>query len=272
MPPRFLHPLLVRYIRGPNHPSKIRLLFFLQKWLRGIVCPLRPGILMEQDYDDVPGRELLMGHSHEPLTLALFERLLGPGDTFVDIGANVGYFSLLAAQRVGPQGRVYSLEPNPAALGKLRTNFALNPALHAEIVAAAVSDRTGEVRLVQPDPWNLGGTRIDERGSVVARCAPLPELVPALLGHPTQLVKIDVEGHEPAVLRGIFAVPGLRPRHIVFEFKPAGFPIADAESALWRPLRAAGYVVRTVEGNPLGGEIPEHNVWAEHLPTGASSK
>ena len=260
MIPPFLHSSVVRYIRGPNHPSKIRLLFLLQHWLAGISCPLRPEIFMQLDFADILGRELLMGHSHEPLTLKLIERLLVPGDVFVDIGANIGYFSLLAAQRVGTGGRVFSFEPNPAAVEKLRRNFALNPTLRAEIVAAAVSDTSGEVRLVQPDPWNLGGVRIDSLGSIAVRCAPLVTLAPALLDHPVQLVKIDVEGHEASVLRGLFAVPEFRPRNIIFEFKPTHFAIADAESEFWQPLRAAGYVLRTVEGLPPGREIPEHNV------------
>jgi FkbM family methyltransferase len=264
MPPRFLHPLLIRYLRGPNHPSKLRLLNASRGWLRDLECAVRPGLRMRLDYGDMLQEELLLGRDHEPLTLALLERLLAPGDCFVDVGTNVGFFSLIAAARVGPSGRVVSIEPNPVALAKLRANFALNPALRTEIVPAAVSDAVGEVRLAQPDPRNLGGVRIDAHGTVAVRCAPLGELVPDLRNRPPKLVKIDVESHEPAVLRGIFASPWLRPRHIVFEYKPSFFPVADPEGALWRPLRAAGYELKNIEGRPLFDDLPEDNVWAEH--------
>ncbi len=251
-------------MRGFNHPFKLRLLKWSEGWLRDIQCTVRPGIVMQLDYGDILQRGLLLGEGHEPHTLALFERLLTPGDTFVDVGTNIGFFSLLAAQSVGSKGRVISLEPNPAALKKLRANFALNPSLRTQIIEAAASDRAGEVRLAQPDSWNLGGVRIDQNGTVLVRCAPLGELVPDLAKTTIKLVKIDVESHEPAVLRGMLIASAFRPENIVFEYKPTWFPIADAETALWRPLRDAGYTLRTVTGDVLDidGEIPEDNVWA----------
>ena len=264
MPPRFLHPLLIRYIRGPNHPAKLRLLHAAETWLRGLECAVRPDLRLALDYGDCLQHELLCGRDHEPLTLALLERLLPPGALFVDVGANIGFFSLLAARRVGPAGRVIALEPNPAALRRLRQNLALNPAFRVEVIEAAASDRVGEVRLAQPDDWNLGGVCISETGTVPVRCAPLGDLLaPLNLAHAPDLMKIDVEGHEPSVLRGLFASPQLRPRHIVFEFKPSFFPLADPEGALWQPLRAAGYTVRAVDGQPFGASAPEDNVWAE---------
>lgn len=262
--PRMLHPLALRYVRGGNHPAKLRLLDWAAPLLRGIECEIAPGVRLALDYGDWLQRDLLCGRGHEPLTLALLERLLRPGDIFVDVGANIGAFSLRAAARVGASGRVVAFEPNPAALRRLRKNIALNPHLRVEVIESAVSDRSGEVRLAQPDGWNLGGVRIDTEGTVRVRCAPLAELLPPLaLAAPVQVLKIDVEGHEPAVLAGLFRDPALRPRHIVFEFKPSFFPIADAEAQFWQPLRAAGYVVRTVDGQPPGAENPEDNLWAE---------
>lgn len=265
MPPRYLHPLIIRYVRGPNHPSKLRLLNALSGWLRQIECEVEPGLRLSLDYGDWLQGDLLCGRGHEPLTLALFQRLLAPGDTFVDVGANIGLFSLLAARRVGPTGRVIALEPNPTALQRLHENLALNPMLCVETISAAASDHTGEVRLAQPEAANLGGVRIAEDGNVRVRCAPLGELLaPLRLERAPAMMKIDVEGHEPAVLRGCFASMRDRPRHLLFEFKPSFFPVADAEAALWAPLRAAGYEMRTVGGQPLGGAVPEDNVWARH--------
>lgn len=262
--PRLLHPLALRYIRAGNHPAKLRLLRWAEPVLREIECEVTPGIRLALDYGDWLQRDLLCDRGHEPLTLALLERLLHPGDIFVDVGANIGAFALRAAARVGSTGRVIAFEPNPAAQRRLRQNRALNPQLRVEVIEAAVSDHSGEVRLAQPEAGNLGGVRIDDQGEVRVRCAPLSELLPSLkLTSPVQLLKIDVEGHETAVLRGLFQDPVLRPRHIVFEFKPTFFPIADAEAQLWQPLRAAGYVVRTVDGRPPSADNPEDNLWAE---------
>jgi len=262
--PRFLHPLIIRYIRSPNHPAKLRLLRAVQNRLRGIECTVRPNLRLALDYGDWLQRELLCGRDYEPFTLARLECLLRPGDTFVDVGANIGLFSLRAAHRVGPAGHVIAIEPNPIALRRLRQNLALNPTFLVDIIEAAASDHTGEARLAQPDEWNLGGVRIAEDGTVPVRCAPLGELLaPFHLGRPPALLKIDVEGHEPSVLRGLFASPGLLPRHLIFEFKPSFFPLSDPEGALWQPLLAAGYALHAVDGSPLSDAVPEDNVWAE---------
>lgn len=263
MAPPFLHPLLIRYIRAGNHRFKLRLLRRAQSWLRELQCPVRSDVTLALDYGDFLQHELLCGRDHEPLTLALLERLISPGSIFVDVGANIGFFSLLGARRAGGTGRVIALEPNPRALKRLHQNLALNPSLRVDVIEAAVSDHSGEVRLAQPDDWNLGGTCISEKGTVRVRCAPLGELLaPLNVLRVPDVLKIDVEGHEPAVLRGLFATPGLRPRHIVFEFKPSFFPLADPENALWRPLRTAGYAVSDLLGQPFTDSAPEDSVWA----------
>lgn len=263
MPPTFLHAVLIRYIRAGNHPAKLRLLRAAQSWLRGLHCPVRPDVTLALDYGDWLQHELLCGRDHEPLTLACLEHLLFPGALFVDVGANIGLFSLLASRKVGPTGRVIAVEPNPVALRRLRQNLALNPTLAVEVIEAAASDHVGEVALTQPDDWNLGGTCVSDTGTTRVRCAPMAELlVPFRLARPPDVIKIDVEGHEPAVIRGLFATPGLRPRHIVFEFKPSFFPLADPENALWRPLRTAGYAVSDLLGQPFTDSAPEDSVWA----------
>jgi FkbM family methyltransferase len=88
------------------------------------------------------------GEPYEPgLSRALRDRL-APGDVFLDIGANIGYFSVLAGRIVGPAGRVVSFEPHPEARSVLQQAVAANDlAGIIEIVPAAVADRTGVVPL-----------------------------------------------------------------------------------------------------------------------------
>lgn len=147
------------------------------------------------------------GVNETPIQNALAKHLK-PGGTFFDIGANVGFFSLLAARLVGPSGRIVAFEPVPANAAAIRRNAALNNFQHITAIETAVGDSTGEIELVltrhpggasiiqdTPSPDITGRTRVP-----LARIDDLHAQgrIPA-----PNLVKIDVEGAEPAVLRGM---------------------------------------------------------------------
>jgi FkbM family methyltransferase len=121
-------------------------------------------------------------------------RLLRRGDTAVDVGANVGYFTQLMARCVGPDGKVLALEPHPVIAKRLRRNT-LDP---AEIVEAAASSRPGSARLAMPDGFdaNQGTARLGGRG-IEVRTVRLDDLVDA-----AAVVKLDCEGHELEALEG----------------------------------------------------------------------
>jgi FkbM family methyltransferase len=89
----------------------------------------------------------------EPLLSAWIERRLHPGDVFVDVGANMGYTSLLAARAVGPGGAVVAFEPAPETFAKLTGNLALNPSANVRAVQAAVGARETCVPFYRA-PWN----------------------------------------------------------------------------------------------------------------------
>ncbi len=152
-------------------------------------------------------------------------RLLKPGMKAVDIGANLGYFSLLMADIVGPSGSVHAFEPNPAIAARLRHSLEMNGfAERATVHELALFDRAGEMRLAIPDnqPKNGhivmgsaggGGTRI-----ATERFDATPALADA------DYIKIDVEGAEEAVWRGMagFLSRG-RPLTVVLEFTPVRY-------------------------------------------------
>ena len=79
--------------------------------------------------------------------LRQLQRLLSPGDVFIDVGANVGLYALKAARLVGPTGRVLALEPGAEAFGHLTSNLALNDFAWAEPMKVAASDTAGEAVL-----------------------------------------------------------------------------------------------------------------------------
>lgn len=134
-------------------------------------------------------------------------RHVGAGSVVYDVGANIGFFSLLAARFAGPTGRIESFEPLPAAAAGLRHNVAINGASTVHVHQAAVAARGGRAELLSVDEG--GWSHLADRGwhprthevlevDVVA----LDELVADGLRAP-DVLKIDVEGSELAVIDGM---------------------------------------------------------------------
>jgi FkbM family methyltransferase len=126
----------------------------------------------------------------------VFARTVRAGDVVYDLGANVGFYTLLAAKLVGPTGRVVAFEPVPRNLGYLRRHLALNRCENVTVVAAAVSDRPGRARF-RDGPAHTVGTLADDGEYDVDVVA-----LDGFAGPPPRVIKIDVEGAEAGVLRG----------------------------------------------------------------------
>jgi FkbM family methyltransferase len=145
---------------------------------------------------------------HEAHITRLIEEVVGEGDTCVDVGANIGYFSLMMAARCGRSGAVYAYEPEPANVGALTDNVAIAARQSLRIIAtaAAVSDHAGSVELVRGDESTLHHVRSPGESSTAAELVPCVNLAQDLaykgVSGPIQLLKIDVEGHETVVLEG----------------------------------------------------------------------
>lgn len=135
-----------------------------------------------------------------------FVRLLRPGDHVIDVGANVGYFTLVAAHLVGPTGGVHAFEPSPQVCPWLRVNARLNPALNICVHQRAVADRGGGVRFHAAPCDRTGYSSLRDLGAETAgvttvEAVALDDLLDEL--PPVRLVKIDVEGAEWLVLQGM---------------------------------------------------------------------
>jgi FkbM family methyltransferase len=145
---------------------------------------------------------------HEPHVTRVIAGLVEPGDTCIDVGANIGYFSLMMAGKCGPTGRVVAYEPERANFGMLRINAELahRQGLRVDAVEAAVSDRSGVVEVLKGPESTYHQVRAAEPGAagpdVVRSVSLAGELVDRKIDGPIKLLKIDVEGHEPAVLTG----------------------------------------------------------------------
>jgi FkbM family methyltransferase len=135
---------------------------------------------------------------------------LVPGDIFVDVGANVGFFSLLAARAVGPDGHVYAVEPVPENIEAIHANARRNHFTQITVVPVAASDSVGTALLTLTE--HPGGAALasaerppDTIGEIEVETATLDSLVDEGRILPPSLVKIDVEGAEEPVLEGMTA-------------------------------------------------------------------
>ena len=131
-------------------------------------------------------------------------RELKKGDVFYDLGANAGFFSLLAAKLIGPQGRVFAFEPLPENIESIKEQIIINSLDFCELIPKAVSDRSGEIAFAAAHHASLGSINVQRENDVkevlTVETVSLDEFV---LDHPRpDFIKIDVEGAEADVLTG----------------------------------------------------------------------
>jgi FkbM family methyltransferase len=177
---------------------------------------------------------LAAGAPYEPFETEWLHNLIRPGDCVLDLGAHVGYYTLLLARLVGPYGRACAFEPDPANFALLQRNVAANGYRHVELFPQAAADRTGPARLYLSGD-NAGDHRVwapaEERPSVPIETVELDRLF-GDARPPFDFVKLDVQGAEYAAARGMRGLLG-RPgrRYLVTEFWPLGLRSAGSDPA-----------------------------------------
>lgn len=192
--------------------------------LRPELVELDPIKLYVSARDHAVSRALIHGTAdYEPHVRKVLTSLLRPGDTFLDIGANIGYFSMLAAHLVGEQGRVISIEPNPENCLLIRSSLAANGFRHVEVHPYAAGTAPAMFAL-EVDGSNGRLVPLTGRPSM----AMLRFLVPVmpldtLLADTMRLdvIKIDIEGAEPMAFGGLQATLQRHKPAIISEFAPA---------------------------------------------------
>jgi len=141
----------------------------------------------------------------EKTETAWFVNSLRYGDVVVDIGANVGYYTVLAGKRVGPTGKVYAFEPDPVAFALLKKNVALNGLTNVVVEPKAVSNEPGSIRLYLSEE-NKGDHRIyqpegEERPSIEVEAVALDDY---LSDQPApDFIKVDTQGAEVVIYQGM---------------------------------------------------------------------
>jgi len=159
-----------------------------------------------------------------------FARVIKPGMTVIDVGANFGYYTVLFGDAVGATGRVVAIEPVPSTAAVLRKTIDLNGLTYTtRLVIAAAGDRDdAEVHIVVPpgEPKNAAVVAAPCEGSIVAPSVTIDRLTRDL--DRLDMVKIDAEGAEVTILAGMKeTIARFKPR-ILLEFNAARYPDPDA--------------------------------------------
>lgn len=186
---------------------------------------------------------------YEPETTAYMKKHIKKGDVVVDVGANIGYFTLIMARAVGPTGKVLAFEPSDELRAILQRNVKVNGySDRVEIFPHAVSDNIGTATFF----LNRGhgqNSLIPRKGTVEVMKVKTTTLDKVLEAYPTtKIVKIDVEGAESDVLRGMKkTLNRIRNLAIIFEFLPThtGFSWMELEELL------SAYVLTGLDHNLL---------------------
>jgi FkbM family methyltransferase len=254
-------------LRLPGFKGKAKIEAMFRALLKPHISTVHHDIRMELDPEEWLQIELRASNRLEPRTTALFERILRPGDAYVDVGAHVGYHSLVAARLVGAGGRIFSIDPQPYNCAKILTNAELNGFNNIAVVAAAVAEADGFVSLKNQSRQDkarltLAGPGVNDGAlTFVVPKITLRWLLETYKLRTVNLLKIDVEGFELEVLKG--AGDAIRAiENIVFEVLPG--EDADKTRAIERILRGFGFQMFDVDGAAWrpGQACVENNVWA----------
>jgi len=151
--------------------------------------------------DDRDSLRLSVFGIYEEFEVGLLPDKIKEGDTVVDVGANIGYYTILFSKLVGDMGRVFAFEPDPVNFAILKKNIALNNCANVVLEQKAVSNKSGKLTLYINDE-NRGDHRIydsgDERKTVEIEVTRLDDYVKS----PINFLKMDVQGAEIFVLEG----------------------------------------------------------------------
>jgi FkbM family methyltransferase len=179
----------------------------------------------------------------EPFELELFTAELEPGGVVLDVGANIGLYSLLAARRVGPAGRVFAFEPDPRTRAFLEHNLRANHLTNVVVIPKAASDSNERRVFFQSRSAahsGLSASGIEPIvGTTTVETVRIDDVLNGLI---VDTAKLDVEGHEAAALRGMERTLARSPALRLFvEFYPAALRAAGTEPGTFRQTLTASF-------------------------------
>ncbi len=168
----------------------------------------------------------------EPFETRVVQQLVKPGQTVIDIGANIGYYTLQFAKLVGPTGQVYAFEPDPSNFELLNRNVAQNGYANVITIQKAIGHQTGSIKLYQ-NPSNRGDHRVyqsdESRDSFDVQSISLDDYATEI-HRPIDVIKLDIQGFEGFAFEGMKKLlDENRDIKIITEFWPRGLKMSGHE-------------------------------------------
>lgn len=161
---------------------------------------------------------------YEPFETELVKKEIKKGDVVLDLGANIGYYTLIFAKLVGKRGKVFAFEPDPTNFSLLKKNVEMNGYKNVELVQKAVSNKTGKIKLYLCED-NKGDHRIynshDGRQSIEIEAIRLDDYFKNYNGA-VDFIKMDIQGAEGGAIQGMFNLLKKNNVKIITEFWPIG--------------------------------------------------
>ncbi|MET7932508.1 FkbM family methyltransferase [Streptomyces sp. NPDC005322] len=224
----------------------------------------RFGATFAVDTQDLIQRYLHLFGVWEPHLTRWLQRRLKPGDVFVDVGANIGYYSVLASRLVGDGGKVVAVEASPTFHQVLLDQARRNGCTNVRAVNAAVSDRDELLTFILASSRNMGANSIvpydgPAESTFEIAAQPLPDLLAEEEITRARVIKIDVEGAEGGVVRGLTPVlDRLRPDvEITIEVTPQRMSkLGDSAEELLEALKKQGFHTYRLANDYAAGSYP----------------
>ena len=198
---------------------------------------------------------------YEQEETTLLKKLLKKDMNVINIGANIGYFTLLAARQVGPQGKVFAFEPFPKTVELLQKNIDANGYSNVEVIPMAVSSKSGIAKLaLKSDTAHNFLTENTSEFQTID--VPITTIDEYTKNHKTDFIIMDAEGYEPLILDGMAETLAKNPHiQIITEYNPYTLEIAgNTGENFIKKIENMGFIISIV-----GSESMSQNIIKEQL-------
>jgi len=219
---KIINEILKAYYKLPFRPFRKQLGGLFNKYRSKdkdkIVLVKKKGINFELNLKDRTASGIYYDF-FEPTITKIFEESLNEGDVVIDVGANLGYYSLLSAKLIREKGRVYSFEPMSSAFERLKKNISLNEFKNIKLENKGVSDKEEKLEIFFQNEYEIG---IDQKGEKEeVNFITIDNYVEKNKIKKLSLLKVDTDGYDFNVLKGsLKTINKLKPKIITLEISP----------------------------------------------------